>query len=75
MTAVSFNLPDDYHRTLPAAMEAVTLDEVRGAAADLVDNSRLTLLVVGDREAIEPALRELDIPVRLLDQEGLEIRE
>ena len=72
---VSFNLPDDYYRTLPDALEAVTLEDVRRAAAELVDNSRLTLLVVGDREAIEPGLREVGVPVRLLDQEGREVQE
>ncbi len=73
--ATSFNLPDDYYQTLPAAIEAVTLDDVRRAAAENIDNSRLTLLVVGDREAIEPGLREVGIPVRLLDQDGLEDQE
>ena len=73
--AVSFNLPDDYYQTLPAAIEAVTLDDVRRAAAENIDNSRLTLLVVGDREAVEPSLREVGIPIRLLDQEGREVQE
>ncbi|MDE2861426.1 MAG: pitrilysin family protein [Chloroflexota bacterium] len=73
--AVFFNLPDDYHRTLPAAIEAVTLEDVRRAAAELVDNGRLTLLVVGDRETIEPGLRDVGLPLRLLDQEGLEVQE
>ena len=73
--AVSFNLPDDYYQTLPAAIEAVTLDDVRRAAAENIDNGRLTLLVVGDREAIEPGLREVGLPMRLLDQDGLEDQE
>ncbi len=73
--AVSFNLPDDYYRTFPAAIEAVTLEDVRRAAAELLDGRSLTLLVVGDREAIEPGLREVGVPVRLLDAEGAEAQE
>ena len=73
--AVSFNLPDDYYQTLPSAIEAVTLEEVRRAAAENIDNGRLTLLVVGDREVIEPGLREVGVSVRLLDQEGREVQE
>ena len=71
---VAFNLPDDYYRTLPAVIEAVTLEDVRRVAVEHIDNDRLTLLVVGDCEAIEPGLRELGLPVRLVDPEGREVQ-
>ena len=71
----SFNLPDDYYRTLPSAIAAVTLEDVRRAASELLDSGPLTLLVVGDSEAIEPGLRGLGLPVRLLDAEGQEAAE
>ncbi|MDP6101980.1 MAG: pitrilysin family protein [Dehalococcoidia bacterium] len=70
---VSFNLPDDYYRTFPARIEAVPLEDVRRVARERIDNNRLMLLVVGDREVIEPGLREIGLPVSLIDHEGQEI--
>jgi zinc protease len=70
---VSFNLPDDYYRTFPARIEAVPLEDVRRVAQERIDNNRLMLLVVGDREVIEPGLREIGLPVSLIDHEGQEI--
>jgi zinc protease len=70
---VSFNLPDDYYRTFPARIEAVPLEDVRRAAQERIDNNRLMLLVVGDREVIEPGLQEIGLPVSLIDHEGREI--
>jgi len=36
----------------------------------LVEPDGLSILVVGDREAIEPGLRELELPVVLLTDDG-----
>jgi hypothetical protein len=36
-------------------------------------DDNLQLLVVGDREKIEPGLRELGIPIVLLDSDGAKI--
>jgi zinc protease len=66
---VSFDLPDDYYRTLSDRLQAVSLADVRRAAQEWVDPDRLLLVVVGDREAIEPGLRELDLEVHLVDHE------
>ena len=70
---VSFDLPDDYYLTFPAKIEAVSREDVRRAARGHIANDRLTLLVVGDREVIEPGLREIGLPVSLVDHEGREI--
>jgi len=70
---VSFDLPDDYYRTFPAEIEAVSLEDVRRVAQEHIDNNRLMLLVVGDRDVVEPGLREIGLPVCLVDHEGREI--
>ena len=70
-----FDLPDDYYQTFPAQIEAVSLEDVKRAAQEHIDNDRLLLLVVGDREVIEPGLRETGLPIHLVDHEGREVPE
>ncbi len=65
-----FGLADDYYEGHVARLEAVTLADVRRVAAAHVDADKLTVVVVGDRAAVEPGLRELDLPLVLLDYEG-----
>ena len=64
------DLPGDYFRTLKSQVEAVSLDEVRRIAADWVRPDRLQVLVVGDRQVVAPGLRELGLPLMLLDDHG-----
>ena len=56
-------------------MGAVSLDDVRRAARERLQPDHLKLLVVGDRKVIEPGLRELDLPLVLLDADGHEMAE
>ncbi len=67
---VTFGLPDDYYSSLESTYEALTLDDVRRAAIERVDNERLTLLVVGDRAVVESGLQELGCPIVHVDYEG-----
>jgi zinc protease len=46
-TAEFFGLGLDYDRRLPALLEAVTMDEVRAAAADVLDPQRASLAIAG----------------------------
>ena len=68
-----FDLPLDYFSTYAAKIEAVTLDDVHRVATDRLDEDHLTVLVVGDREAIEPGLRDIGLPVVPVDYEGRRI--
>ena len=65
-----YNLPGNYFRTVKPQVEAVSLDEVRRIAVDWVRPDRLQVLVVGDRQVVEPGLRELGLPLVLLDENG-----
>ena len=67
---VQFGLPDDYLATYSTNVEAVSLANVRRVANEHVDHHRLTILVVGDRSAIEPELRDLGLPLVMIDSEG-----
>ncbi len=65
-----FGLPDDYYSHFVANMEAVTLDDTRRVARERVDDERLAVLVVGDRDAVEPGLAKLGLPIVHVDYEG-----
>ena len=64
-----YGLPEDYWATYVAQLLAVDRQEVRAAAQHYLDPQSMTVLVVGDRAAIEERLRGLEIPVRLLTEE------
>jgi zinc protease len=71
---VLYDLPGDYFQTVKPNIEAVTLEEVQRIGAELVQPGQLGVLVVGDQRTIEPGLRELDLPLVLLDDEGAPIK-
>ena len=73
MQLVHYDLPDDYFLRVKDRVESVTLDEVHAIAAQTVKPEHLKILVVGDRQTVEPGLRELGIPLVLLDDNGREI--
>ena len=71
---LTFKRPDDYVRTLKAAIEAQTDDAVRKAASAL-DPARMTWVIVGDLSKIEQSIRDLGIgEVRVLDADGHVLR-
>ena len=51
----------------------MSLEDVRRAAKEYIVNEHLTLLVVGDRNVIESGLREIGLPVCIVDSEGNKI--
>ena len=65
-----FDLPLDYYSDFAAEVEALTLEDVRRAAVERLDEDGLTVVIVGDRETIEPGLREIGLPVVPVDYEG-----
>ncbi|MDQ1524755.1 MAG: zinc protease, partial [Pyrinomonadaceae bacterium] len=71
-TVVLYNLPDDYFNSYSARVRAVTLADITRVANRYLDPSRMAILVVGDRKAIEPGLRSLGIGegITYLDAEG-----
>jgi zinc protease len=67
---VHYSLPDDHFSRQVERLQAVTLADVHRVAAEHVDPSNLSIIVVGDRSVIEAPLRELGINIVLLDYEG-----
>ena len=70
---VLHELPNDYFRTARDQFAAVSLDDVQRAAKERLQPDHIQLLVVGDRKVVEPGLRELGLPLVLLDADGQEI--
>jgi zinc protease len=70
MQLLVFGLPDDYFQSVKPSIESVTLEDARRIGNEWVQPGALQLLVVGDREVIEPGLRELELPLVLLDPTG-----
>ena len=68
---VRFGLPDDYWDTYADSIRALTEEEIRQAAVDVVHPDGLIWVVVGDLNEIEAGIRELGLgEVRLLDADG-----
>jgi predicted Zn-dependent peptidase len=65
-----YGLPDDHYSHQVERLEAVTLADVHRVAQEHIDPDALTIVVVGDRAIIEPRLRELGLPIVVLDHEG-----
>lgn len=63
-------LPEDYFRDTPGRVAAVTLAQARQAGAEWARPEGLRTLVVGDRAAVEPGLRELGLPLAVVDGDG-----
>ena len=67
------NLPDDYFQTYRDRITTIALDDVRQAGQQRVKPDGLSILVVGDRSTVEAGLRDLDLPLVLLDSEGAKV--
>jgi zinc protease len=70
---VLYNLPDSYFNNYIANVQAVTIDDLRRVSSKYLDPSKMVILVVGDRKAIEKGLRslpEVGSTTTLVDPEG-----
>ena len=60
-----FGRPDSYQTDLPARYRAMTIADLKTAAADLLDPSRLLWIVIGDRAQVESQLQAIGLPVEI----------
>jgi zinc protease len=68
---IRYGLPDDYYKTYPDRIRALTLEDTANAAKSAIHPDQLVWVVVGDRAKIELGLRELGWgTVHLLDPDG-----
>jgi zinc protease len=67
---VVYGLPDTYFNDYIGKVNAVTIDDVNRVANKYLDPSRMAIVIVGDRKVIEPGLKELGMPITILDSDG-----
>lgn len=71
VTLLNEEMPLDYYSTIPTNLASVTLQQVRAAAARHLDASRMAIILVGDRKAIEQPVRRLGLaPVIVVNEAG-----
>ena len=68
---IPYNLPLTTLNAFNAGIGRVTAADVQRVANRYIDPTRLTIVIAGDRESIEPALRATNIaPVEIRDAQG-----
>ncbi|MGI8788811.1 MAG: M16 family metallopeptidase [Pyrinomonadaceae bacterium] len=70
---VVYNLPDNTFNEYISKVNAVTLDDVKRVSNKYLTPEKMAIVIVGDRKAIEPGLKELGYNIQILDTEGLPI--
>jgi predicted Zn-dependent peptidase len=64
---IVYQLPDDYYSRYVDNIRAVTAADVQRVARKYIQPDRLAVVVVGDRAAIEPGIRALNLgPIRVM---------
>lgn len=74
---VIYGLPDSYFNEYLQKINAVTLDDVNRVANKYLKPDKMAILIVGDRQVIEPKLREIEgwgDAIYYLDTEGNPIK-
>jgi zinc protease len=69
ITSRRYNLPADYWDRYPERMMAITVDQVKAAAAKYLDPARLQIVAVGDGKKISEGLKKYGT-VEVYDTEG-----
>ena len=65
--ALVYHLPDDYFAKYVQNIEAVTAADVQRVAQKYIQPDTLAVVVVGDRKAIEPGIRALNLgPIKIV---------
>jgi len=67
---VIYNLPQDYFETYSQRIKNLSLDQIQSTAKETLEPGNLVWVVVGDKEKIEPGLRELGYDIMHLDSDG-----
>jgi zinc protease len=67
---ILFNLPDDYFDNYIHNVNSVTKDEVENAAIEFINNNKLTVVLVGDKNIIVNKIKELNFDFVEVDTKG-----
>jgi len=68
-------LPLDYRKQQKNLLRETDRDTLNALAGRLIDPENMAIIVVGDIPEIRPQLEPLGLPMKLLDEEGFEVRQ
>jgi zinc protease len=72
---VTYGLPDDFYSKYPAAVNATTPEALAALAKKRLLPEQMILLIVGDRAAIEPKIKELNLgQISYIDADGKTVK-
>jgi len=72
---VTYDLPDDYWDTYAESVRNLSAGQIFAAADAVIKPENMIWVIVGDREKIEPRIRELELgEITLLDVDGNELQ-
>jgi zinc protease len=67
---VIYGLPDNTFNEYIAKVNSVTLEDVNRVANKYLTPDKMAIVIVGDRKAVEPGLKQLNYTITNLDTEG-----
>ncbi len=67
---VIYDLPDTYFNDYIQKINAVTIEDVNRVANKYLDPSKMAVVIVGDRSLVESKLKDLNMPITVLDVDG-----
>ncbi len=65
-----YDLPLDYRKRQQSILKETGRETLNDLAAKLIDPGNLAIVVVGDIEEIRPQVEQLEMPIKMLDEEG-----
>jgi zinc protease len=68
-----YDLPLDYRKQQKNLLRETDRETLNALAGRLIDAGNMAIIVVGDIPEIRPQLEALGMPVKMLDEEGLEV--
>ena len=67
---VIYGLPDSTFNDYISKVNAVTVEDVNRVANKYLTPDKMAIVIVGDRQTIEPGLKTLNYPITFLDADG-----
>ena len=68
-----YDLPENWLSEYRERMQEVELDKAQEAWNQRIDPDSMTIVVVGDRQAVEQNLLQLGYPVVIVDSDGVSV--
>ena len=68
-----YDLPLDYRKQQKSLLRETEIETLNALASQLIEADNMAIIVVGDAPGILPELESLGLPIKFLDEEGIEL--